>query len=277
MSYLFNLISNSKVIRNIFYRLSQKYKGKMEISFLINGFKFYGNSIDRIIAILLWKWSLLEGFESKFVVDKIKSGWTVLDIGANIGFYTIQFSNQVGLNGKVIAVEPAADNLYLLKKNIKVNHLKNVSIIEKAISSKSQNSRLYFAHGHQGDHRIYNTNETREYTPIETITIDDLIKDETRLDLIKMDIQGAEHLAILGIKQTVKKYRNIKIISEFSPKLISDAGGNPYDFLDYFIKEGFHIKYFDEKNKMIIKTTKKDLIKLCTGAKYVSLYLERKK
>tara|TARA_B100001971_G_scaffold214029_1_gene249370 strand:- start:912 stop:1661 length:750 start_codon:yes stop_codon:yes gene_type:complete len=249
----------------------------MEISFLINGFKFYGNSIDRIIAILLWKWSLLEGFESKFVVDKIKSGWTVLDIGANIGFYTIQFSNQVGLNGKVIAVEPAADNLYLLKKNIKVNHLKNVSIIEKAISSKSQNSRLYFAHGHQGDHRIYNTNETREYTPIETITIDDLIKDETRLDLIKMDIQGAEHLAILGIKQTVKKYRNIKIISEFSPKLISDAGGNPYDFLDYFIKEGFHIKYFDEKNKMIIKTTKKDLIKLCTGAKYVSLYLERKK
>ncbi|MDP7197788.1 MAG: hypothetical protein QF864_16590, partial [SAR202 cluster bacterium] len=69
----------------------------------------------------------------------------------------------------------------------------------------------------------------------------------------------------------------IKIISEFSPKLISDAGGNPYDFLDYFIKEGFHIKYFDEKNKMIIKTTKKDLIKLCTGAKYVSLYLERKK
>ena len=139
MSYLFNLISNSKVIRNIFYRLSQKYKGKMEISFLINGFKFYGNSIDRIIAILLWKWSLLEGFESKFVVDKIKSGWTVLDIGANIGFYTIQFSNQVGLNGKVIAVEPAADNLYLLKKNIKVNHLKNVSIIEKAISSKSQN------------------------------------------------------------------------------------------------------------------------------------------
>ena len=41
---------------------------------------------------------------------------------------------------------------------------------------------------------------------------------------------------------------NIKIISEFSPKLISDAGGNPYDFLDFFINEGFHIKYFDEKN-----------------------------
>ena len=271
----FNVL-NFKQIRSFANRLSQQIGDLIKLSVRLKGFRLYANSIDRIIAILFWKWSILEGFESKYILSKIEPGWTVIDIGANIGFYTVQFSKKVGKNGKVLAVEPSFNNVYLLKKNIRANRLKNVSIIEKAVSSKTGIGKLYLSTGHSGDHRIYNTINKRKYIPIQTITIDNLTKNEKQVDLIKMDIQGAEYLSISGMSRTIKKFPNVKIVSEFSPKLLTESGGKPDQFLDYFLSEGFSLKYFNEKSKNLSRTTKKELLEnICIGNNYVSLYLER--
>ena len=271
----FNVL-NFKQIRSFANRLSQQIGDLIKLSVRLKGFRLYANSIDRIIAILFWKWSILEGFESKYILSKIEPGWTVIDIGANIGFYTVQFSKKVGKNGKVLAVEPSFNNVYLLKKNIRANCLKNVSIIEKAVSSKTGIGKLYLSTGHSGDHRIYNTINKRKYIPIQTITIDNLTKNEKQVDLIKMDIQGAEYLSISGMSRTIKKFPNVKIVSEFSPKLLTESGGKPDQFLDYFLSEGFSLKYFNEKSKNLSRTTKKELLEnICIGNNYVSLYLER--
>jgi FkbM family methyltransferase len=271
----FNVL-NFKQIRSFANRLSQQIGDLIKLSVRLKGFRLYANSIDRIIAILFWKWSILEGFESKYILSKIEPGWTVIDIGANIGFYTVQFSKKVGKNGKVLAVEPSFNNVYLLKKNIRANRLKNVSIIEKAVSSKTGIGKLYLSTGHSGDHRIYNTINKRKCIPIQTITIDNLTKNEKQVDLIKMDIQGAEYLSISGMSRTIKKFPNVKIVSEFSPKLLTESGGKPDQFLDYFLSEGFSLKYFNEKSKNLSRTTKKELLEnICIGNNYVSLYLER--
>ena len=271
----FNVL-NFKQIRSFANGLSHQIGDLIKLSIRLKGFRLYANSIDRILAILFWKWSILEGFESNYILSKIEPGWTVIDIGANIGFYTVQFSKKVGKYGKVFAVEPSLNNVYLLKKNILVNRLKNVSIIEKAISSKTGDGKLYLSKGHSGDHRIYNTMNKRKYIPIQTITIDYLTKNEKQVDLIKMDIQGAEYLSIPGMSTTLKRFPNVKIVSEFSPKLLTESGGSPDQFLDFFLNEGFSLKYFNEKNRNLARTTKMELLEnICNGNKYVSLYLER--
>jgi FkbM family methyltransferase len=276
VSDLFFRILNFKSIRHFANRLSHQIDDLIQIKIQLKGIRLCANSIDRFLAIIFWKYSVLEGFESKYILNIIKPGWTVLDIGANIGYYTVQFAKKVKSNGKVIAVEPFDNNLHLLNKNIKLNQIHNVEIIPKAISSKSGIAKLYISEGHAGDHRIYNTINGRKTVPIETITIDDLVHKRDRVDLIKMDIQGAEHFALDGMKQTLSKNPKINIVTEFSPSMLRESGGNPEKFIDFFIEKGFLIKYFNEKRNLLLKTTKEELINnICKNNNYVSLYIEQ--
>ena len=276
LSDSFFSILNFKKIRPFANRISHQTENLFKLSIKLNGIRLYANSIDRILALIFWKWSILEGFEAEYIIKKIEKNWAVIDIGANIGFYTVQFSKKVGKTGKVIAVEPAKNNIYLLKKTIRKNQLKNVFLISKAVSSNSEMGKLYVSDGHSGDHRIYNTTSNRKSISIKTITIDALTKNEERVDLIKMDIQGAEHFAIKGIQETLKRFPNIIIVTEFSPQMLIESGGNPENFLDFFIDNDFLIKFFNEKRKQLLFATKKELLeKICINSKYVSLYLQR--
>ncbi|MBU2572515.1 MAG: FkbM family methyltransferase, partial [Elusimicrobia bacterium] len=85
----------------------------------------YVNSIDRLVAAELWKRSLLSGFESELYKQVVKKGMTVLEIGANIGFFTMLFAKLAGESGKVFAFEPDPDNFRLLEKNVQANNYTN--------------------------------------------------------------------------------------------------------------------------------------------------------
>ena len=249
---------------------------KFNTSLIVKGKKMYAETIDRAIALYSWKSSTLEAFEYNFLQDLIQPGFTILDVGANIGFYTMMFADKTGVSGKVIAVEPDESNCKILRKNIAVNNINNVSLCEKAIYSRSGELKLYISDYHMGDHRVYNSKEKRKTVTIKSVTIDDLVEKENRLDLIKFDIQGAEYHALLGMNETFKKFRNLKIISEFSPFLLKESGSDPQKFLDIFLFQGFSLKYFDEKRKVLKKTNKEELLDhICTGKTYVSLFLER--
>ena len=72
----------------------------------------------------------------------VKRGDIALDLGANIGYHTLILSKLVGKTGKVFAFEPAPENAALIRENIKINNIKNVVVIEMAVSDKKQKSRL---------------------------------------------------------------------------------------------------------------------------------------
>tara|TARA_Y100001970_G_scaffold294299_1_gene450052 strand:+ start:7425 stop:8258 length:834 start_codon:yes stop_codon:yes gene_type:complete len=273
--WFFRLL-NFRGIRHFANRLSSLPTGYFKVGLNIGDIRLYANSLDRFLAIIFWKLSLLEGFESKYLLKIIRPGWTILDIGANIGFYTIQFAKAVNKNGIVFAVEPANNNIDMLKKNIEINEVKNVRIINKAISSKTDSGELFLSEGHSGDHRIYETNEKRESVIVNTITVDAIVNNEKRVDLIKMDIQGAEHLAIQGMNETIDRFPNIIIVTEFSPSMLNSSGGNPIKFVQYFVDKGFKIKFFDEKKKSLQSTNIEALMnQICIYDRYVSLFLKR--
>jgi len=89
------------------------------------------------------------------IEEYLKPGMTVLDIGANIGYYTKLFSKSVGSTGKVFAFEPDDTNFRHLKENTK--GLGNVTTINKAVGEKSQQVKLYYSEEMNVDHQTYDS------------------------------------------------------------------------------------------------------------------------
>jgi len=177
----------------------------------------------------------------------LHKGDNVVDIGANVGFYTILFSQIVGDNGKVFAFEPDVDNFEKLKRN--TLHLGNVKIENKAISNYSGKITLYHS-SLNVDHRTYPTDEVYQAYQIDCITLDDyfqMVDNKTELRLIKMDIQGFEPIAIQGMLQTIQKNPQVSLITEFWPYGIEKAGSSATNYLQQ-LKQLFSYIYLIEKN-----------------------------
>jgi FkbM family methyltransferase len=122
----------------------------------------------------------------------IKKGDVVLDIGANIGFYTKILSELVGETGKIYAFEPDKKNFSHLEKN--AGDLTNVDLINKAVSDKTGTITLYQSDLLNVDHKTYETADFTSKTEIDCVAMDDIIPNK-KVDFIKIDIQGFEYFA----------------------------------------------------------------------------------
>lgn len=179
----------------------------------IGGHKMFLDSKDSLNLFVNGDW---EPIETELFKTKIKEGNVVLDMGAHIGYYTLIAARIVGDRGMVYAFEPDIDNFNTLQKNIEINGYKNVKLIQGAVSNKTGKAKLYLSEDNKGDHRIYDSHDNRNFIEIETIRLDDYFKNNTsKIDFIKMDIQGAEWAAIQGMPDLLKKNEGIKIITEF--------------------------------------------------------------
>ena len=99
-----------------------------------------------------------ENEEMKILKKLIHVGDTVIDIGANIGFYTLLFRSIVGKTGNVISFEPEPKNFALLKKTISVNKFENVNIYQKAVGNKNSKTKIKLS-DKIGSHQISNTGD----------------------------------------------------------------------------------------------------------------------
>lgn len=153
--------------------------------------------------------------EIEFLKQQIKPDMTVLDIGANIGFYTNILASLVGKNGKVHAFEPDTLNFQRLHK--KVVHLNNVILVPKAVSERTEQLKIYTSKVLNVDHRTYEVEDYDEIIEIPAVSIDQYLPSDIKIDFIKMDIQGAEYFALKGMRETLLKNPEIVILMEFWP------------------------------------------------------------
>lgn len=159
--------------------------------------------------------------EIEFISKTLQPGSVVLDIGANIGFYTRILSNLTGPKGKVIAFEPDAANFARLQQNTRL--LGNVSVHQLAVSSSNESLKIYHSKELNVDHRTYPVDDYASITEIAATTIDSFLEPGTRIDFIKMDIQGFEIEALKGMKNTIAN-NNVRMIMEFWPYGLRKAG-----------------------------------------------------
>lgn len=167
---------------------------------------------------------------------------TVLDIGANIGFYTILLSKLVGHSGLVIAYEPEMQNFYNLK-NICRNR-KNINLRPVACSNKSGSLSLYFSEHMNIDHQTFDSGEGRFFQDIPCIAIDDDLDESQNIGFIKIDIQGYDYHALLGMKRTFQRSNELTLLGEFWPYALKKAGVEPGDYIHFLEELGFKLCFF---------------------------------
>lgn len=173
----------------------------------------------------------------------LRPGMGVLDIGANIGYFTMLAASLVGSSGHVLAIEPNPRNVRLLEASRRVNGFSQVAVAQVAAGP---------ATGILALHRSHSNGTTSEPDPdiaalfaAETVACvrpDALLGNgwrRRRIDLIKVDVEGAEYLALSGCSEIIRRDRP-SIISEFSPGLMPGISGiSGRDYLSWLIARGY--------------------------------------
>ncbi len=188
-----------------------------------------------------------DAFEIELLKKHIKQNDTVLDIGANIGFYATILSDIVGEKGLVHCFEPDSKNFEHLKKT--TANFKNIKINNKAVGPKTEKLKIYTSKNLNVDHRTYKPEEYDKEIEIDAVSIDDHLASNPKVDLIKMDIQGFEMQAIQGMQNILDKNKDIKLISEFWPYGLKKAGSSVTDYFNFLSAKGFTC-YLLEKNSL---------------------------
>ena len=218
----------------------------------------------------------------KIFKDNVKDGDNVVDLGANIGYFTLILAKLVGPTGHVFAFEPDPRNLVLLKKNVEYNNYKNITIIPKAVSNVNDKCALYVGQKSFGQNTIYKPEKTRTQkfvpTDSETIRLDDFFKMNNLLDkisFIKMDIEGAEVLALSGMKKILKLNKNIKIFTEVEISYLEDAGSSYDQFIDLLTENNFTLSLADNRSETLIKVNRSQLEKILNDEGSVNIFCVR--
>jgi len=159
-------------------------------------------------------------------------GGTVLDLGANVGFYTLLAAELVGPSGRVHAFEPVPRNLQYLRRHIALNGLTNVSVIEAAVSDASGKRRFRLhvsaAMGHLGDDG---------QLEVRTVALDQFVfgTSVAAPHSIKIDVEGAEFSVLQGAREVLSQHRPALLLATHSHALRSQC-------LDLLAAHGYTVR-----------------------------------
>jgi FkbM family methyltransferase len=146
----------------------------------------------------------------------IKPGMTVLDIGANTGYFTVLMADLVGPTGRLYSFEPFAANLRLLKDNVKANHLSWVQVIPVALSDHEGTAILHINPVNDGGHSLGDSGTNSDMAGWDRAALQETVATETldgflekngvaRVDVIKIDVEGAETLVFAGASKLLSR------------------------------------------------------------------------
>jgi FkbM family methyltransferase len=198
----------------------------------------------RIPGSLAIRASVLAGnVRMRAIVDRfVRPGDTVIDVGANIGAIAAYAAARVGSAGRVIALEPARDNLAVLRENVALNHLSNVTIVEAAAGRRHETRHFY----QRGDVSAVNSlypdscyGAVTAVSKVEVLPLDDLVDGPAAL--VKIDVEGAELDVIAGMPQLLNDPQLV-LVAEWHPVLQQAAGCAPDALPLTLLQAGFDIE-----------------------------------
>jgi FkbM family methyltransferase len=188
----------------------------------------------------------------------LRPGMGVIDLGANIGWFTMLSAALVGPSGYVLAVEPNPRNARMLEASRLANGFANVTLSQTAAGPGTGLLVLHRSH----------SNGTTSAAPADAVALlsaetvacvrpDALVPAGRRIDLIKADVEGAEHLALLGCTDVIRRDRPT-IVSEFSPDLMPGISGiDGPGYLDWLMAQGHRLSAVQPDGSLLATPTAK--------------------
>ena len=191
----------------------------------MQGLSMYLNSTDCAMSPILRRQRAWEPFETKVFLSLLSPGNRVVDVGANIGYYTLLAARAVGPRGSVLALEPEWLNYLLLRLNLGENGIRHARAVRAAAGEKRGEGHLYLSTWNKGDHRVFGGDDPRDHIGVPVVSLDEVVGGEHgRISLVKMDVQGAELKVLRGMECVLSESRGVRVITEFLA-LGSGGGG----------------------------------------------------
>jgi FkbM family methyltransferase len=208
----------------------------------LDGFSLYVSESDLAVGAEILRSHTYEPTVTAEFRRLLRPGMTVIDIGANIGYYSLLAASLVGPGGWCLAIEPNPRNVRLLAANIALNRYQHVQICQAAAT---ESLTLLFLNTNHSNGVVSTADgllaEALSRETVLGLRLDDVFPALERVDLIKVDIEGAEYRAITGLLRTIDRHRPA-VISEFSPpSLPAISGVSASAYLDLFVQRGYSI------------------------------------
>jgi FkbM family methyltransferase len=183
-------------------------------------------------------WYIYFGFKEasrEKLFSLVKKSDVVIDIGANVGNVSLGFSKLVGETGKIYSFEPDPLNFKRFKKNVDLNHFKNIETLNFGLGNKKGSfSIVVHDELNRGMNRLVENAPSENTVLCEVLVLDDFISQNkvNKVDLIKIDVEGFEKKVLEGAYETLKFQRPILFI-ELDDNNLKDQGSSARDLIKY--------------------------------------------
>jgi len=216
---------------------------------------------DAFISTQLEQTGSWEPLETEVVRRLCRAGDYVLDIGGNIGWYSVVAAKTIGPSGRIMTFEPDPDNFEILSRNLAMVPGAQTLPKHAAVSDSEGALKLYIDPENRGDHRIFDDGTERPYINVRTSTLDAILADEPRLpDVVKSDTQGSEARILRGARATFARGWRPVLVMEFWPFGLTGSGDDPMALWNELVGLGYQMfELTEEQPKMHVLTEQRVL------------------
>lgn len=226
----------------------------------LDGYSLFVRSSDRDIGGAIAKGVSYEPHVSALLRRELSRGNTFLDVGANIGYFTMMAANLVGPSGKVVAVEPMDKNLQLIYLGIEKNGFVQVEVFPFGASDHA--SLVPIITDPNTSNALVQSTESKRRPSLFALTrtLDWMCADLDRLEFVKMDIEGHEMFAWRGAKDILARFKP-KIATEFHPLAMREnAGIDCRDYVELMFGYSPAIQVIDSPDRLISCSTYEEVM-----------------
>lgn len=203
---------------------------------------------------------------SAIVQRALRPGMTVVDVGANVGWYTLLAAKAVGPKGRVIAFEPDPEIAEMLRDNVELNgYDERVRVIVAAAADRTGTERFHATRKHRGNgslvpelNQLGDASAEIETIDVAVTTID--AEGIDRIDVLKVDAEGSEARVFRGARATLERSRHLTAIVEFWPIFFTRAGEDPAAFIHERLREGFRLHQIDKQRAKVVRAQPRDVL-----------------
>jgi FkbM family methyltransferase len=211
------------------------------LSTILARYKFFSDTRDIGFATHILTDGFWEMWLTQFMANTIKEGMFVLDIGANFGYYSVLMADLIGPSGQLIAFEPNPVAAANAEASLSVNGFSSRSrVLQSAASDTAGSATFSVPYNEPKNARMVPegyTSADAEIIHVSTVTINEICRNERKVDFIKIDAEGGEHQIYQGMEEVIRRDRPM-IILEFNATRTGSA-----DLLDLILKTYTSLKF----------------------------------
>ena len=223
-----------------------------------HGFQFHCR-LDDWLSQYVWLTGSYERMTSLIMIQLMRSGDIAIDVGANVGYFSLLLAQKAGLEGHVYAFEPVPSLQAEIDQNIKLNKLSNITVIQAAATDQDGELTIYEGPSdHRGISSLRPLNNASQLLNIRGMRLDNHLLNLPSLRLIKIDVEGAEQLALSGMTELIVKFHPY-IILEFTDAYLSSFGASTASLESWLLERDYSLYRITNERLIDLDTKKQEL------------------